>query len=121
MNDRIIIVEGKTDKERLLAILAEEVEILCTYGTLSDEKIEQWIHPLQDQEVFVLVDADAPGNKLRKRLKQELPNAKHLYTRRMYREVARTPMEVLAEVLDRAHFAVRPEWLIEQEQGRRRT
>lgn len=110
---KIIIVEGKTDKKRLLQILAEPVEIICTYGTLSEEKIEELIRPLADEEdVYVLVDADDSGNKLRNQLKQELPNARHLYTRRMYREVATTPPEFLAEVLHRAHFEVHPDWLL---------
>ncbi|RXT08751.1 toprim domain-containing protein [Ammoniphilus sp. CFH 90114] len=112
---KIIIVEGKTDKEKLLQILNESVEIVCTFGTLSDDKIEEMILPLQDEDVYVLVDADGAGNKLRQQLKRELPNAKHLYTRRMYREVATTPLEHLAKILDDAHFSVHEQYLIEQE------
>lgn len=105
---KIIIVEGKTDKKVLLEILAEPVEIICTYGTLSDEKIEELIWPLQDlDEVYILTDADDSGNKLRGQLKQELPNARHLYTRKMYREVATTPIEHLVEILHKAHFAIK--------------
>lgn len=109
---KVIIVEGKTDRKRLQEILAEPVEILCTYGTLSEEKIEDLILPLQDEEdVYILVDADDSGNKLRSQLKRELPNARHLYTRKMYREVATTPIEYLAELLLRHHFEVRDEYL----------
>lgn len=110
---RIIIVEGKTDREKLLQILAEDVEIICTYGTLSDDKVEEIILPLIDEEVYVLVDADGAGNKLRQQLKRELPNAKHLYTRKMYREVATTPPEHLARILDDAHFEVHAEYLVD--------
>lgn len=105
---KVIIVEGKKDKEKLLEILDEQVEIICTNGTLSEEKIEEWLLPLQDEEVYVLVDADDAGNKLRNQIKRELPNARHLYTRRMYGEVQDTPLEYLAEVLEREHFAVKP-------------
>jgi toprim domain protein len=109
---KVIIVEGKTDKKRLLQILAEPVEIICTYGTLSEGKIEKLIWPLQDEEdVYILVDADDSGNKLRSQLKRELPNARHLYTRKMYREVATTPAHFLAEVLHKAHFEIREEYL----------
>ncbi|GAX90277.1 hypothetical protein EFBL_1903 [Effusibacillus lacus] len=110
----MIVVEGKKDKERLLEILDEPVEIICTYGTLSDEKIEELIWPIQDEDVYILVDADDAGNKLRNQLKQELPNAKHLYTRRMYREVQNTPMEYLAEMLMNAHFLVDGDWVMGQ-------
>lgn len=111
--EKVIIVEGKTDKERLMEVLAEPVTVVCTYGTLSYEKVEELIRPLQNApEVFVLVDADNSGMKLRKQLRQELPNARHLYTRKMYREVARTPIEYLAKVLADAHFEVDPELLV---------
>jgi toprim domain protein len=109
---KIIIVEGKTDKKVLLELLAEPVEIITTYGTLSDEKIEEWIWPLQDEdEVYILTDADDSGNKLRNQLKQELPNAYHLYTRKMYREVATTPLEHLIEILHKAHFVIKEHYL----------
>jgi toprim domain protein len=105
-NVKVIIVEGKTDRERLLQILREQVHIICTNGTLSQEKIEELILPVEDEEVYILVDADEAGNKLRNQLKQLLPNARHLYTRRMYREIARTPLEYLAKILFDAHFDV---------------
>jgi toprim domain protein len=109
---KVIIVEGKTDRDRLLSVLDEPVRIVCTFGTLSYEKLESFIHDLQDEEeVYVLVDADESGMRLRQQLKRELPNAKHLYTRRMYREVARTPLEHLARILMDAHFEVNEKWL----------
>ncbi|MGE4272648.1 MAG: toprim domain-containing protein [Desulfitobacterium sp.] len=104
---KIIIVEGKTDKERLQEILAEPVEILCSHGTISYEKIEEWATQLEESEVYLLVDADDSGEKIRENLQQELPNIRHLYTHRMYREVATTPLEVLAQVLEHAHFEVK--------------
>lgn len=110
-DSKVIIVEGKTDRERILEVLAEPVEIICTFGTLSDEKMDEIILPLQYHDVYVLVDADESGNKLRQRLKQELPNARHLFTRKMYGEVAATPVEHLAKVLHDAHFLVKEEYL----------
>lgn len=113
MNPRkVIIVEGKTDKDRLQKVLDEPVEFICTFGTLSPQKIENLIQPLQDDEVYVFVDADEPGDRLRNQLKQELPNARHLYTQRMYREVANTPLALLTEILLRAHFMVHEDYLL---------
>lgn len=108
---KVIIVEGKTDRERLLKILSEPVEIIVTHGTLSVEKVEEWIIPYEHEEVYILVDADHAGNKLRKQLKQLLPNAHHLYTRRIYREIASTPIEYLLKVMMDAHFEVNKELL----------
>ena len=104
---RVIIVEGKTDKQRLLEILAEPVEIACTHGTLGLDKLEELIVEFSDDEVCVLLDADDAGNKARRLFKQEFPNVRHLYTHRMYREVATTPLNVLAKILEGAYFAVR--------------
>lgn len=112
--EKIIVVEGKTDEEQLKTVLTEPVSFVRTSGTLSYETMEESIVPLQGANVFILVDADKPGMKLRNQLKQELPNAKHLYTTRVYREVARTPLSYLAKILLNAHFEV-DETLLEDE------
>jgi len=104
---RVIIVEGKTDKQRLQQLLDEPVEIACTYGTLGLEKLEQLIDEFSEDEVCVLLDADDAGDKARRLFKQEFPNVRHVYTHRMYREVATTPLDILAQILEGAHFAVK--------------
>ena len=104
---RVIIVEGITDKRRLQQLLDEPVEIVCTYGTLGLDKLEQLIFEYSDDEVCVLLDADHAGDKARRLFKQEFPNVRHLYTHRMYREVATTPLTVLVQILEGAHFAVK--------------
>ncbi|WNC15761.1 toprim domain-containing protein [Brevibacillus brevis] len=105
----VIIVEGKTDKERLLRVLAEPVTILCTYGTYSPEKGEELAEQTMDaDEVYLFTDEDASGKKLRACLREDFPRASHLHTLSMYAEVANTPLDVLAELLDRAGFAVDP-------------
>jgi toprim domain protein len=114
---KIIIVEGVTDKERIRQVLREKVYVYCTHGTLSYDTIEEDIVPLQNEDVYILVDADAPGNKLRNQLRQELPNAKHLYTRKMYREVACTPTPHLVKIFHEAHFEVDERYLQNTEYG----
>ncbi len=104
---KVIIVEGITDKQRLQQLLDEPVEIACTYGTLGLDKLEQLIVEYSDDEVCVLLDADHAGDKARRLFKQEFPNVRHLYTHRMYREVATTPLNVLARILEGAHFTVK--------------
>ncbi len=104
---KVIIVEGKTDKQRLQQLLDEPVEIVCTNGTLGLDKLEELIVEFSDDEVCVLLDADDAGDKARRLFKQEFPNVRHLYTHRMYREVATTPLNVLAQILEGAHFAVK--------------
>lgn len=104
----IIIVEGKTDKERLLQVLAEPVTILCTYGTYSTERAEQLMLETEDaDELYLFTDEDDSGKKLRAQLTDDLPQAVHLHTEKVYREVADTPLHVLAEILEKAGFAVK--------------
>lgn len=113
VDSKVLIVEGKTDRERLLQILLEPVDIVCTQGSLSYEKLEELLL-LPQSDVYILVDADEPGNKLRAQLKRELPNALHLYTRKQYREVAATPLPYLAKVLSNADFVIDQRWLGEE-------
>jgi toprim domain protein len=95
----VLIVEGTSDRKRVKKVLNESVDVICTYGTLSDEKLETLILPIEDKDVYILVDADDAGESLRKLLKRELPNATHLYTMKGYGQVETTPIHYLTQVL----------------------
>jgi toprim domain protein len=105
-DDKVIVVEGKSDKKRLEKLIDEPVTILCTNGTLSINKLEELFEELEGKEVYILTDADDAGTKLRKQLLREFPNAEHLYIDKMYREVATTPFDYLARLLLSANFNV---------------
>ncbi|NGQ96659.1 hypothetical protein G3578_15960 [Brevibacillus sp. SYP-B805] len=107
MDERVIIVEGKTDRERLKRVLAETVAIYCTYGSYHAEKIERLAEKIGPAaEVYIFTDEDYSGRKLRAQLREDFPDAIHLYTKKEFAEVARTPDEVLAEILEEAGFLV---------------
>ncbi|MBM7551266.1 toprim domain-containing protein [Thalassobacillus pellis] len=110
----ILIVEGITDKRQISKILDEEVEIICTHGTLGVERMEELIfdYSLDHRPVYILVDEDYSGNKLRRQLTQELPHAEHMYINKGYREVATTPEPELARALLSQHFQVKPIYLL---------
>jgi toprim domain protein len=108
--DKVILVEGRSDKLRVSLVLAEPVEIVCTNGTVSAVKLEELLAPYADLDIFVFVDADPSGDKLRSLCKRIFPEARHLYTEPMYREVATTPLKVLASVLISANIDVKPEF-----------
>ncbi|OLS34589.1 toprim domain-containing protein [Bacillus sp. MRMR6] len=109
--DKVLIVEGKSDKTKVKSILKDPIEIICTNGTISMTKLDELIDFLEDKEVYILVDADDAGEKLRKQLKREFPLAEHLYIDRMYREVATAPVKHLATVLIGANMDVHAEFL----------
>lgn len=52
--NKVIIVEGKSDKKRVQQVIAEPVNIICTHGTMSIDKLDDMIESLYDKQVFVL-------------------------------------------------------------------
>lgn len=110
--DKIIVVEGRSDKQRLLPLLAEPIEIICTNGTVSATRLEELLDPYAQLDIYVFVDADKSGEKLRTLIKREYPEALHLYTDITYREVATTPMKVLASILLGANIDVKSEFIV---------
>jgi toprim domain protein len=110
--EKVLIVEGKTDRSKVKQLLKESVEIVCTHGTISFDKMESLIDEIEHKDVYILVDEDDAGQKLRALFKRELPNAQHLYTHRMYKEVAETPLLYLAKILLNAHFKIDESYLL---------
>ena len=109
--DKVIIVEGKSDKKKVKEIISEPVEIICTNGTIGVTRLDELIDLLSDKQVYILVDADDSGEKLRKQFKRELPEAVHLYIDRMYREVETAPAHHLATILLSANIDVYTKYL----------
>src|SRR5699024_10769410 len=108
--EKVIIVEGLTDKKQVEKVITEPVTIICTNGTLGVERFDELCetYDLDCRDVYILVDEDKAGIKLRKQLSQELPHAAHIYISSEYREVATTPENVLATALAGKHFEVNP-------------
>ena len=109
---KVLIVEGGSDRKRLQKVLAEPVEIICTNGTISPYRIEEMLMSYEECELFIFLDADESGDKIRTLFKRECPEAIHLYTERTYRQVETTPYRVLAAILLTANFEVHPEFLL---------
>ncbi|GMB09050.1 toprim domain protein [Thermolongibacillus altinsuensis] len=109
--EKVIIVEGRSDKKKLESIISEPVEIICTNGTLSTARLDELVDELYDKDVYILVDSDEAGEKLRKQLRHEFPKAEHLYIDKMYREVAAAPKHHIAVVLLSANIDVHAQYL----------
>ncbi|GGF60700.1 hypothetical protein GCM10010912_02350 [Paenibacillus albidus] len=97
-----IIVEGKNDRSRLRRLLAPEVDILCTFGTLNTLKLESLRRKAGDDEIYLYMDNDSSGKRIRGILRDAFPDAGHLYTRRGYAGVEGTPEEYLITQLEKA-------------------
>lgn len=97
-----IIVEGKNDRSKLRRLLTSDITILCTFGTLNSIKAESLRKEVRDDEVFLFMDNDSSGKKIRGVLRDSFPDAEHIYTRRGYAGVEGTPDEYLIEQLEKA-------------------
>lgn len=111
MMNKIIIVEGKSDKRKVENIIREPIDIICTNGTIGIAKMDELLEELGDKDVYILVDADNSGEKLRKQFKRELPEAEHIFIDKMYKEVASAPEHHLATVLLQANIDIFPKYL----------
>ncbi|WP_316571524.1 toprim domain-containing protein [Neobacillus sp. YIM B06451] len=109
--DKIIIVEGRSDKKKVLGMIKDRVEVICTNGTISLSRLDELIDSFGDRQVFILADADEAGEKLRRQFRREYPEAEHLYIDKMYKEVATAPYHHLAMVLLAANIDVHAEFL----------
>lgn len=85
--EKVMIVEGKIDKEKIESVLNELVCIICINGIISQLKFEELVDEFYDKDVYILVDVDELGEKLRKQLKREFNEVCYLYIDRVYKEV----------------------------------
>lgn len=97
-----IIVEGKNDRSKLRRVLQDTVNIHCTFGTLNNLKLEALRKQVAEDEVFLFMDNDASGKKIRGVLRDLFPDAVHIYTRRGYAGVEGTPEEYVIAQLEKA-------------------
>lgn len=118
-SDKVIIVEGLSDKRQIEKIITENVTIICTNGTLGIARFDELLetYDLDEKEVYILVDEDKSGIKLRKLLSKELPHAQHIFVSSEYREVATTPKHLLATALLSKHISVDPYYLSQGSNG----
>ncbi|MEF2968491.1 toprim domain-containing protein [Paenibacillus sp. M1] len=97
-----IIVEGKNDRSKLRRLISEEVRIHCTFGTLNTLKLEDLRKRVRDDEVFLFLDNDPSGKRIRGVLRDAFPDAEQIYTRRGYAGVEGTPDEYVIAQLEKA-------------------
>ncbi|MBU7314470.1 toprim domain-containing protein [Paenibacillus oleatilyticus] len=97
-----IIVEGKNDKSRLRRLLTEDIIIVCTFGSLNTDRLEELKKKIGTSDVYLFTDNDPSGKKIRAILRDTFPDAEQIYTRRGYAGVEGTPDEYLIEQLEKA-------------------
>lgn len=104
---KCLVVEGRADKLRLIPILAEDVTIICTNGTISEVNLIDLLEGYEQDEIITMFDADRNGEKLRKLMNRAYPEAQQLIIPHEYIEVEKTPTKILRDILLRAKFLVK--------------
>ncbi|MBR1847312.1 MAG: ribonuclease M5 [Bacilli bacterium] len=79
----ILVVEGAMDQAFLSEFL--DCEFVRTNGSaVSRETIEYLKKASETREIVILTDPDSPGNRIRSRIAEEVPTAKHAFVRKEY-------------------------------------
>jgi len=99
--EAVIIVEGKNDYKRLRRLLKPEIQVICTYGTPSQSRMEKIKKQVAHRLVFIFTDHDTSGKKIRALLSDEFPDAAQLYTKKGYAGVEGTPEEHIISQLEK--------------------
>lgn len=97
MIKEVIVVEGSNDTKRLKSFF--DVETIETHGLgLKKETIELIKDINSKRGVILFLDPDTPGEKIRKRLNDEIPNLKNAF---VLKEDAKTKKKVGIEHADK--------------------
>ena len=89
----VIVVEGKNDTNHLKEFF--DVETIETNGLgLNKETIELINNINSKRGVILLLDPDTPGEKIRKRINDKIPNLKNVF---LFKKEARTSKKVGVE------------------------
>ncbi len=93
MIKEVIVVEGKNDTKRLKNFF--DIETIETHGlSLSKETISYIKEINEKRGVILLLDPDSPGEKIRKRINDNIPGLKNAF---LLKEDARTSKKVGVE------------------------
>ena len=93
MIKEVIIVEGKNDSKRLKEFF--DCETIETHGLGLDKNTIELIKEINDKlGVILFLDPDTPGEKIRKRINDAIPNLKNAF---ILKEDARTKKKVGVE------------------------
>ena len=105
--NKVIVVEGKRDKLRLLEEMDEPVHIICTHGTMCVAKLDALLEEISEHQVFIMTDQDKAGKQIRRWFTRHLSESQHIYVDSTYGEVSNCPHEYLKKLLDKHGFLVK--------------
>ena len=79
MYNEVLVVEGKNDKARLLAIFPD-LNVITTNGSeISDETLEMIKELSKNHKVILFLDPDYPGERIRTKINNYVPGCDNVF------------------------------------------
>lgn len=79
MYNEVVVVEGKNDKARLLAIFPN-LNVITTNGSeISEDTLELIKKMSLNHPIILFLDPDYPGERIRSKILEKVPNSKHVF------------------------------------------
>ena len=91
--NEVIVVDGKNDANKLKSIL--DCDVIETSGTHLSKQVIETLKVIQEKRgIIVFTDPDYPGEYIRKKINDAIPNVKHAF---IQKEKAKTTKKVGVE------------------------
>ena len=79
MYNEVLVVEGKNDKARILAIFPD-LQVITTNGSEISEETLDMIEKLSEcNKIILFLDPDFPGERIRRKILERVPNCENVY------------------------------------------
>ena len=79
MYNEVLVVEGKNDKARILAIFPN-LQVITTNGSEISEETLDMIEKLSvNNKIILFLDPDFPGERIRRKILERVPNCENVY------------------------------------------
>lgn len=82
MYNEIVVVEGKNDKARILAIFPH-LEVITTNGSeISEETLDMIEELSKNHKIILFLDPDYPGERIRNIILSRIPNCENVFIKK---------------------------------------
>ena len=79
MYNEVLVVEGKNDKARILAIFPD-LQVITTNGSeISEETLDMIEELSKSNKIILFLDPDFPGERIRRKILKRVPNCENVY------------------------------------------
>ncbi len=82
MYKQVIVVEGTHDMIKVHEVYPEAVVVVTNGTEVSSETLQMIKEYSKDNEIVCLLDPDFPGEKIRQKIVEVVPNAKHVFIKK---------------------------------------